>query len=311
MNINEMTSKYWLPIQRWGVLVVTIVGAVMAAKLTWVVVTPMPSVVASKIIPASQSDNSTSQGISWSQVSESVASRDFFGAVEAQVAPTQEVDVDAPDTSLSLTLLAILAQGSGGGFAIISEKKGSGKVFGVGENLFGQAELLGVYGDRVTLNHNGRTEVLRYEHLKSNDILQQVGQAGVSHSSGLENSSSFQEALSQANKEVSNGADLQSQVQGVLGYVSKRANEDPEAFLKEMGLEVTGDGYQVGRRARQLQMIGLRPGDVVTAINDSSVGNIQSDQILLNQIIQTGGELKIQIRRGSRSFTIYQSIPTL
>jgi general secretion pathway protein C len=57
-------------------------------------------------------------------------------------------------------------------------------------------------------------------------------------------------------------------------------------------------------------MVGLRPGDIVTSVNDQPVGNIQSDQMLLNQVLQTGGELKIQIRRGSRSFTIYQSIPT-
>ena len=104
--------------------------------------------------------------------------------------------------------------------------------------------------------------------------------------------------------------DLATSVRGMVDYVSQRANEDPEAFIQEMGLQATDGGYQVTRRARQLQMVGLRPGDVVTAVNDQPVGNVQSDQALLNQVLQTGGELKLQIRRGSRSFTIYQSIPT-
>ena len=128
----------------------------------------------------------------------------------------------------------------------------------------------------------------------------------------VDNSSAetFQEALTQANSAVANGGDLQSQVQGMVDYVTRRANEDPEGFVQEMGLEPTDGGYQVTRRARQLQMVGLRPGDVVTSVNDMQVGNIQTDQVMLNQILQTGGELKIQIRRGSRSFTIYQSIPS-
>ncbi|MDX1474644.1 MAG: type II secretion system protein N [Reinekea sp.] len=302
MDYRSQLLKVWLPAQSVLVILVTIVCGIWMAQITWFFLSPSVPVSVPSIKPAISSQGQS--GPNWLQISREVAGREFFGDVVIQEsAPVEQVE--APETKLNFTLQAVIAQGEGTGFAVIGQRGAAGKVFGVGEDLFGQATLSAVYGDRVIIDRNGQLETLRYEKLQSS-ILQSVVDDPVEDDS----SETFQEALAQANAEVASGGDLQTQVQGMVDYVTRRANEDPEGFVQEMGLEPTDGGYQVTRRARQLQMVGLRPGDVITSVNDMQVGNIQSDQMLLNQVLQTGGELKIQIRRGSRSFTIYQSIPS-
>jgi len=306
MDYKSQLMKIWLPLQGWLVALLVIVCGIWLAQITWMLVQPTPVVLASKVMPAVS--DGANEGQDWLQISRSIGNREFFGQVAVvaeQVAET--VAVEAPETKLNLILQGVMAEGDGQGFAVIGEGRSAGKVFSLGDDIFGQAKLASVFGDRIILDRRGQLETLRYEKVSSNGILQPVNQ---NDDPGDTPIASFREALSQASADVANGADLQSQVQGMVEYVGRRANEDPEGFIAEMGLEPSAEGYQVTRQARQLQMVGLRPGDIVTSVNDMPVGNIQNDQALLNQVLQMGGEIKIQIRRGSRSFTIYQSIPT-
>lgn len=309
MDLNLQVLKYWPALQKAIVAALTLCCGVWLAQITWFFLAEAPQVQVEQIQPANSQAKS---GVDWASVSSQVANREFFGEVVIEVVEEAPVEnVEAPETSLSFTLQAVMALGEGTGFAVISERGSNSEVFGVGDDLFGKAQLSGVFGDRVIIDRRGQLETLRYERVESTALQPVEFEEPVDYNQGdLTNASTFQDAISQANSAVSNGADVQSQVRGVVDYVSRRANENPEAFVQEMGLQPTQGGYQVTRNARQLQMVGLRPGDIVTSVNDIQVGNIQADQTLLNQILQTGGELKIQIRRGSRSFTIYQSIPS-
>ena len=301
MDIKDQLLRYWLPLQTALVMLATIGCGLMLAQVSWFFLDPAAEVKAPKISASGARANDN--GTNWVQAARTIANREFFGEVVVEeVAPVEQVE--APETKLAFTLQAIIAQGEGTGYAVIAQRGDNGKVFGVGEDLYGQAILSAVYGDRVIIDRRGQLETLRYEKIDSSVVLQTVGR------SDEDDGENLKEVLSRANSEAANGGDVSSQVQSVMTYVSQKANEDPEAFIKEMGLEATNGGYQVTRRARQLQMVGLRPGDIVTAVNDSPVGNVASDQVLLNNIMQSGGEVKIQIKRGTRSFTIYQSIPT-
>tara|TARA_B110000503_G_scaffold138088_1_gene223566 strand:- start:398 stop:1318 length:921 start_codon:yes stop_codon:yes gene_type:complete len=305
MDIKAHFVSVWRPVQGWLVALLVITCGIWLAQITWMLALPIAPLVAAKVVPAA--NGGAGQGQDWLQISRTIGNREFFGdvAVATQVVQAQAVVV--PETKLNLTLQGVMARGDGQGFAVIGQGRGAGQVFGVGEDIFGQALLAEVFGDRVVLDRTGQLEILRYEKVSTDSILQRVDETANSLPAPAE---SFRDALSQANTDVANGADLQTQVQGMVEYVNRRANEDPEAFVAEMGLEPSAEGYQVTRQARQLQMVGLRPGDIVTSVNDMPVGNIQNDQVLLNQVLQTGGEIKIQIRRGSRAFTIYQTIPT-
>lgn len=301
MDWVNQTRQIWLPLQRWVVVILIALSAVFSAQLTWLWLQPAPTVTAPRIQPANL--NTGNGSVNPEQLGATLAERHLFGQFEAVAEAEPERPVEAPETRLNMTLQAVLSRGTdGNGFAIISRGGGQASAFSVGDDIFNQATLSAVYSDRVILDRNGQLETLRYERKETSELLQVNDEP-------IEDASSFGETIDQAQQRVDRGEDVQAQVEQMVSYVQQRANSDPEGLLNEVGLEATGSGYQVTQNARQLAMAGLRPGDVVTAVNDQPVGNIGQDQALLNQILQTGGELKIQIQRGSRSFTIYQSIP--
>src|SRR5262245_41588766 len=94
-----------------------------------------------------------------------LSSAHLFGEAPKEQAPVaQPTVVDAPDTTLSLTLTGIVAiGGEGAGQAIISSNRGEEHTYQVGqeiENANG-ATLNSVYDDRVILNRGDHVEALR------------------------------------------------------------------------------------------------------------------------------------------------------
>ena len=78
--------------------------------------------------------------------------------------PSYTEVIDAPETTLSLTLKGILAiEADGKGSVIISSNRGEDKTYQVGQSIEGAdgATLHSVYADRVLLDRNGRLETLR------------------------------------------------------------------------------------------------------------------------------------------------------
>ncbi|MHA7879264.1 MAG: type II secretion system protein N [Saccharospirillum sp.] len=303
----------WLILQKWLVTLLVMGSALYAAQFTWLWLEPVPNVQVPTLTPAGNNAGNTTRN-DLARVGERLAQSELFGAFEAQpVAAVEEPrPVEAPDTRLNLTLQAILARGAEGeGFAIIAQRSGAGRAFSIGDDVFGQAELAAVYGDRVLLSRNGQMETLRYPRIESSGLLQGRDEDPRAPDPSTESTgnASFAESVQRAQEEFERGGNVEAQVEQMVSYIAERANSDPQGLIQEVGLEATGAGYQVTRNARQLQMAGLRPGDVVTAVNDNPVGNIAQDQMLLNQILQSGGELKISVQRGSRTFTIYQTLP--
>lgn len=300
MNLSSVLT-IGLKAQKWLVLTLVAVSAILAARLSWTILDGPTAVEAPWIEPAGSATGN--QQVDLEILGRQLAEKPLFGQYVAEAQQSVAAPVDAPETQLRLVLQAVVAQGGEGqGFAIIAQRSGQSDAFGVGDQVFGQAELAAVYGDRVLLSRNGNMETLRYERSESSVTLQPLDRDNSSRTASASLPSPS------GNRNVA----IQQQVEQMMSYVRDRAAGDPQALLNEMGLEMSagGNGYLVTRRARQLQMAGLRPGDVVTAVNDNPVGNLAQDQALLNQILQSGGELKIAIQRGSRTFTIYQSIPT-
>ena len=208
-----------------------------------------------------------------------------FVIFKAPISENTSQNTNAPDTSLQLKLDGVFASSSQAqSSAIISEQgQGIGKVYRVGQQVIGGAVLSAVYVDRVLLERNGQEEVLRF--VKSN-LLGGDPPPVVSNA-----------ATSQADK-----------ARNLLSNAIQRLDSDASAYLNEMGLIASNQGYEItdNTPSHIRRNLGLKAGDRVVRLNGQTLGNVQLDKNLLQQIQQTG-RARIEIQRGGQHLTIEQS----
>jgi general secretion pathway protein C len=165
---------------------------------------------------------------------------------------------DAPATNLALVLAGVLASDDPlKGVAILGEAVTSAKVFAVGQSVPGGARLHAVYNDRVILDRNGALEAL---------FLPRQRAAGAPTASAA----------------ILPGASPDG---ALLERMRKLVNEDPSVVgevLRPQVVSLQGKvrGFRVypGRNRQAFALLGLRSGDLVTAINgtpldDTNRGN--------------------------------------
>ena len=163
----------------------------------------------------------------------------------------------------------------------------------VGENIANTSyQLAEVYWDRVVLRqNNGTTRELKFKGIENGldqSIVQPVANA----------SSSFNNQVTQM---------PQSQEQNALGQAVQKIQQDREQYLKDMGVNAGGEGYEVTSRTPTAlrSKLGLQPGDRIMSLNGQAVGQGQSDAQLLEQA-RREGQVKIEIKRGDQVMTIQQ-----
>ena len=164
----------------------------------------------------------------------------------------------------------------------------------VGENIANTSyQLAEVYWDRVLLRQsNGTTRELKFKGIENGldqSIVQPVANA----------SSSFNNQVTPM---------PQSQEQNALGQAVQKIQQDREQYLKDMGVNAGGEGYEVTSRTPTAlrSKLGLQPGDRIMSLNGQAVGQGQSDAQMLEQA-RREGKVKIEIKRGDQVMTIQQS----
>lgn len=163
----------------------------------------------------------------------------------------------------------------------------------VGENIANTSyQLAEVYWDRVVLRqNNGTTRELKFKGIENGldqSIVQPVANAS-----------------SSSNNQVTPMP--QSQEQNALGQAVQKIQQDREQYLKDMGVNAGGEGYEVTSRTPTAlrSKLGLQPGDRIMSLNGQAVGQGQSDAQLLEQA-RREGQVKIEIKRGDQVMTIQQ-----
>ena len=191
----------------------------------------------------------------------------LFGQASEQTAPVVPAVIDAPDTTLSLTLKGILAkeEDTSGG-AIISSNRGEDKAYQVGQSIEGAdgATLHSVYADRVLLNRSGRLETLRLPKELST-AGSAMGQMSPLPQAAPASSASLRDAITENATRLTDIVRLAPHVQEG---------------------QVVGFRVNPGRDRAAFEALGLQPGDVVTDIN----GTVLDDPSQGLQVFQSLGE---------------------
>ena len=162
---------------------------------------------------------------------------------------------DAPQSKIPLVLTGIIsAEDPQNGLAILGQTSASAKVFAVGDNVPGGAKLHLVYSDRVVLDRGGQLETLF--------LPRQVAPGGAPPSAAVLNTES-----------------------PVADRMRKLITEQPSLLadvMRPQPVFANGKqtGYRVypGRNRQAFVRLGLRPGDLVTAINGTPLDDPEHGQ---------------------------------
>ncbi|MCB1837051.1 MAG: hypothetical protein KDH99_05470 [Alcanivoracaceae bacterium] len=215
---------------------------------------------------------------------EQLAQWQLFGPIDA--APmTASGPVDAPETRLRLELLGVFENADREkASAIIAEQGKDAELYHAGDKLPGNATLEEVYGDRVILLRLGQREALR---LKESEL----GAGAVAQTSTAR---TYRQPPSVPEPEVDQGVDASD-----LG-------QQRNMIISRLGLSPAPQGgYEIGPSApaQVLDIVGLKPGDVLVSVNGVEVGSEEADVAALQEFQNTGAA-SIVVQRGEQRFTV-------
>lgn len=256
------TLNHYLPPGVTALLVVAI--AYQLATLTWALV---PGSVPSALPASTRGDSPAAQPIDFSTL---VGASLFGEAAErpsGTAAPTEVID--APDTTLSLTLKGFLSkEGDPNGEAIISSNRGEDRNYRVGQTIDGAdgSTLHAVYSDRVLLDRNGQLETLR--------LPKELTASGAGFTA--------MPPMPQVAPGPPGGGSLRETIAENASRITDIVRVAPHV---QEG-QVVGFRVNPGRDRATFEALGLRPGDVVTDIN----GTVLNDPSQGLQVFQSLGE---------------------
>ena len=205
----------------------------------------------------------------------SIGAAHLFG--EAPVTPQSEDSARESTANLVLTG-TIATQDPKHGVAIISDG-GPAKVYSVGNNV-GGASLYSVYLDHVILDRGGALETLKLPRLKL-----VAREPGMRHQIG-------------AGNVATNLENVRRMVQADPGLLNEILRAVPSFDNKANKLR----GFRVypGRNRAAFANLGLRPGDLVTAINGTPLDDPQHGQEIFNTL-QSSATAAVTVERGGQN----------
>lgn len=228
-----------------------------------------------------------------------IASWHIFGVAGEDKPVKKVVPEDAPDTRLKLVLKGVFASDEEGmARAIVADPKGKEENYSIGDPVPGGAKVSEVYPDRIILERNGRFETLRLPKKR----MSRGSAQSVSHSSAKRisrqpagNATSKAAAFSQYRNEI---------------------KQNPSAFLKyvratparENG-EFIGFRLQAGQERGALSKLGLKQGDIVTAINGVQIDSPAKGMKAM-QALSQGDSVSVTLLRSGQETQLSLTLPS-
>ncbi len=279
VNVGRLTSGA-------NVLLVLLLAYSMAT-ITW------------QLMPTSSAGSTTtsfapiSSGITQrasSQDLSAVATLHLLGEA-GSVPVANDEPIDAPETRLKFTLKGVFADSrKENAMAIIESGSNDEKSYRVGDVVAGAATLHQILGDRVILKRGEQLETLYLpkEYAGTNLPLPQYNRVVPSNFGGS--------AISSAPRiDTSNMGDLRQKLMENPQDALQLINAQP---VMENG-QLTGFRVSPGKDRALFARVGLRPGDVITAVNGMQL----SDATQMGQVFQqlkSAQQLEVTLNRGGR-----------
>jgi general secretion pathway protein C len=261
------------------------------ADLTWRMV-PAPKSAAVNLQQPLQQSRAAGGGredeVNLSQVSP----LHLFG--KAGVTPVKKIETKAPETRLNLTLHGVFVEDDPElGAAIIGTSGNQQKYYKVGASVMNGVKLQGVFEDRVVLLRNGQSEILRFPKVSdrgTRPIASALPQSSINPRGGQPTSgASLSEYKAVFQKEP-------LKIFEHVRFVPVRSRD---------GLK----GYRVlPQKNRKLyNKLGIRPSDLVTAVNGVNLTN-DREAMKLMQMLKEATSVQVDIIRNGQPSSLNFSL---
>jgi len=213
----------------------------------------------------------------------------FGSPVDSSPAPA--VVVNAPETRLNVRLAGIFhSEGPDSApLALIAVDSRSQQVFKTGDRLNDGTRISQILTDRVLLERNGQIEVLS------------LPRETVGH--GLSNTRS-------ANLNGSAAADHTIDATAVAAELRRQVSDNPDALLDLAfatpyfaNNQFAGLRLEPGRQPHMFNQLGLRPGDIVVALNGRRLTDPNQGMQLLQELL-SAEQLEVQVLRNGRNLPL-------
>ena len=243
-----------------GVIAVLVIAiAYQLATLTWALVPGSTPAAAPAPRPVDSGGSAPSSDFTV------LLNSGLFGVAAEQPQVAVAPVVEAPDTTLSLTLRGILSKEGDPSGQVIIESRNEGKNYFVGQPIDGAdgATLHSVYADRVLIDRGGRLETLRLPK----DLTASTGSA-----MGMPPLPQAQPQATPLREVITDNATRLTDIVRLAPHVQEG--------------QVVGFRVNPGRDRATFDALGLQAGDVVTDIN----GTVLDDPSQGLQVLQSLGE---------------------
>lgn len=293
-----------IPVRRWQMLFVALLGAIMLAdmaRLIWLAVPPhaSPTMLTTPVNVATAVTNKKASAVDI----EKMASWHLFGEVGAQphTAAAAAVEEQAQDTTLNLQLLGVISSSEPTQARAFILADGRQQQFAIGEQLpgAGKVVLSKVLVDRAIIDNNGHYETLWLYDPNSN--MQQMR-------TPTQNAPAQPASASTVDMRGNAG------VTELAQNYRNQLYQNPGSLADVLQVTPASEGgkligYRVnpGRDPAQFAKFGLKPGDVVTMINDVKLDDPQRALELYN-LLRSQTEASITVHRGNEDVVLMVSL---
>lgn len=235
---------------------------------------------------------------------QSVANWHLFGSAAGPIDLAQLAQA-APATALKLALRGTLNENAPeGGVAIIADESGTDRAYRVGDALPGDAKLEGIYAGRVLLSRAGVNESLELPTTESGPAASPGGAAPIpsrpldpalANAIGANLPGHQAPAAFVAPVMAPGGPSLES-FRNNLGVDPQQLAKDVQILPVIENGRMAGVRLSVGRDSDLLARAGLRPSDIVTAVNGIPLDGPQRSAELM-ATLKDARRVQVTVRR--------------
>ncbi len=230
-----------------------------------------------------------------------ILNKNLFGKTGEAIQMRQSALETAVQTRLPLELQSVfVSQDQARSSAIIAQRGKSSRLYRIGDTLPGNATLAAIAHDRITLRRAGVRESLQFPPPENPKV-----QAKANGPQSTRTESRTQAPRRQSPTPTSNTANSVSKLKDMF-------SKDAAGTLQNLGIELAaGGGYKVKDISQMpaLRQTGLQSGDIILSVNGKPTGDLQKDQMELDNMLAQG-TARIEIMRGKRRFFITASLPS-